>query len=593
MMRKNTLGETGPGDMTRVTVCPAAPDHAYTILVLYDPAALIPTTTRDHLLCFKAFTHFNVIYADVTSGSRLYFDLDIFDGIIIHYSCCIYRNGHLDPAYLDAVGRFAGPKILFVQDEYDLTANTIGMVRRLGVDVFYTTITEDCFERVYPRAEIGDRVEFVHTLTGYVPLNVPPPAALRPLAERPVTIGYRARKLHYRYGDLGQDKFRIGERMRAECLARGIDADIEWDEDKRIYGNAWPAFIERCRVTLGSESASNVFDYDGSLRAALDAELARRPELSYPEARRLFLAEREGRHGRTSMISPRVFEAISLKTGLVMFEGTYSGVVRPDRHYIPLAKDFSNLDEVFARIDDLDGLGEMIERSYDEIILSGRFSHARLAEDVAARLRARMGPPRGVNLLGVIHLALPDLPPEDSPLERHRAMDASAKRLFRRVALDPQDPSGRRQPLTTVPVLPWEQAALRESELCQMALPVLVDAAALAGEVHIFGTGAGARLLCRHIRQATGASPAGFIDTDLTGELMGLPVRRPDAIGGEVRRDATVILSNRYILENARILAARGCSSIVNGQPLAQDLARRSAMAEPDGTPRSPEPGEE
>ena len=39
-------------------------------------------------------------------------------------------------------------------------------------------------------------------------------------------------------------------------------------------------------------------------------------------------------------ISPKMFEAISLGTVLVMFEGKYSNILKPDLHYISLKKDF-------------------------------------------------------------------------------------------------------------------------------------------------------------------------------------------------------------------------------------------------------------
>jgi hypothetical protein len=51
---------------------------------------------------------------------------------------------------------------------------------------------------------------------------------------------------------------------------------------------------------------------------------------------------------------------------MVLFEGRYSGVLKPHRHYIPLKKDFSNFDEVVAKIRDVEGLQEMVDRTFDE-----------------------------------------------------------------------------------------------------------------------------------------------------------------------------------------------------------------------------------
>lgn len=569
--------------MTRENRFGSVDDQDYTILVLYDPAALHAGNTWDHLLSFKRFSAFTIYFADAIARSICYFDLALFDAVIIHYSCCIYRNDHLSPSYVEALTRFAGPKVLFLQDEYDLTDNTIRMVKTLGIDVFYTTITADCFERVYPRSAVGDKVSFISTLTGYVPLRLKPEDLIKPWAERPVTVGYRARKLHYRYGDLGQDKFRIGERMKAECLARGLPCDIEWDEDKRIYGARWSDFLENCRVTLGSESASNVFDHDGSLRAALDAELARNPGLSYAEARRMFLADREGRHGPTSMISPRVFEAMALKTGLVMFEGSYSCVVEPERHYIPLAKDFGNIDQVMARIADRDYMEELVERAYDEIIASGRYSHRRLIEDVDAQLRRHMGEPRGVTLFPVLHAALPgerswspDSAPAADRLAEVASFAARSRLLHRDAVLSSGDEAGIRHLVTGLPLYPLEQEILREDAAAVIAIPVLTRIADLPSDatVHIFGTGDGARLLHDEILRVTGHPPTGFIDLNLSGDMLGVPVRRLDDFAGAMAPDTPVLLSNRFVVENARVLAARGFSRVFNGRHLVRALAR-------------------
>jgi hypothetical protein len=83
-----------------------------------------------------------------------------------------------------------------------------------------------------------------------------------------------------------------------------------------------------------------------------------------------------------NQVSPKIFEAIRLRTALVLFEGEYSGAVEAGRHYIPLARDFSNVDEVFTKLDDLDFLTALTERAFHEIIESGRYSYRAFVEGV-------------------------------------------------------------------------------------------------------------------------------------------------------------------------------------------------------------------
>ncbi len=162
--------------------------------------------------------------------------------------------------------------------------------------------------------------------------------------------------------------------MREICACRGVPADIETSESKRIYGRAWYDFLGRCRATLGTESGSNVLDADGNLRRRIDAALAAQPDMSYEDIHARFIGNRDGAI-QMNQISPRVFEAAAMRTGLVLFEGDYSGVLVPDQHYLSLRKDFSNADEVLERLEDTAALGAMIDRAYDHLIASGRFSY--------------------------------------------------------------------------------------------------------------------------------------------------------------------------------------------------------------------------
>ena len=54
------------------------------------------------------------------------------------------------------------------------------------------------------------------------------------------------------------------------CAARGIPHDIAMDDASRIYGDAWYKFLGSSRTMLGSESGSNVFDFDGDLEEEID-----------------------------------------------------------------------------------------------------------------------------------------------------------------------------------------------------------------------------------------------------------------------------------------------------------------------------------
>ena len=344
------------------------------ILVAYSMSSSHVQTTWDYLLALKRYSDFDVSYVHVTHNAVMNFDIDDFDVVFQNYCARLCFDGYVSQSYRGAMKRFRGLKILAVQDEYDHTNVLKAAIKDLGFHVVLTCVPQTSLEYVYPRHEFPG-VEFMHVLTGYVPDDLAAnPRPIIPLTQRPIVVGYRGRDLGGFYGRLAFEKYEIGRRMREICLARGIHHDIALDEDSRIYGPAWFDFIGSCRSILGSEFGSNVFDFDGSIKRMYKKMAALRGgKVSYDEFIPL-VAQRESEISM-GQISPRVFECAVLKTPMVLFRGTYSGIIEPDAHYIALEKDFSNVDEVLARLENIQALQAMAERAYNHLIASGQFGY--------------------------------------------------------------------------------------------------------------------------------------------------------------------------------------------------------------------------
>ena len=67
---------------------------------------------------------------------------------------------------------------------------------------------------------------------------------------------------------------------------------------------------------------------------------------------------------------------------MVLFEGRYSGILVPDRHFISLKKDFSNFEEVLHKLRDHKFLQAMADRTYEEIALNPKYSYQTFVEKV-------------------------------------------------------------------------------------------------------------------------------------------------------------------------------------------------------------------
>jgi glycosyltransferase involved in cell wall biosynthesis len=393
------------------------------IAVLYDTGSSHVGTIKEHLQAFESYSRNEIFYVPATrnfwNGERESgpLDLSVFDVVIVHYSVRISIREHFDKRVVSALEVFCGYKVLFVQDEYEGTEIARNWMDRFQFNLVYTCVPLASREYVYPSYRYPG-TEFLPTLTGYVPEDVDIDNFARPLHERKILIAYRGRRLPAFYGELGWEKFRIGTEMKRIACSKGLTVDIEVDDSTRIYGTAWYEFLGSARATLGTESGANVFDFDGALKAEIERLTCAHPAISFEEIAATVLAPHEG-VVKMNQISPKLFEAIRLRTALVLFKGEYSGVVQAGLHYIELRKDFSNVDEVLEKLGDDAFLTELTNRAYDDVVASGTYSYQSFVDGIDADLGRRVLRPKSRALFnclmvmddnGVIRQALPPLP---------------------------------------------------------------------------------------------------------------------------------------------------------------------------------------
>lgn len=341
-------------------------------MIIYNAGVTYANTILEHLSSFARYSENTVYYYHHDQSQEFDIDLSVFDVVVLHYSYYLMRMPHDQPPETNAIklSEYSGLKMLIIQDEYDHTGHICYWIRQLKIHLVFTLVPTEAMERIFP-AEKFPGVHFVPNLTGYVPETIPTDVVFLPASQRNLIVGYRGRELSIRYGKFCREKADIGKAVKSYCVARGIAHDIEWTEESRIYGPSWYQFIASCRAMLGTESGSNVFDWDGTLAAKFEVFGQTRND---EEIYRCLIEPLE-MDGVMNQISPKVFEAIAMRSALVLFEGRYSGVVEPERHYIPLRKDFGNLDSVFSVLHDGHYVDEMTDRAYREIIQSGKYSY--------------------------------------------------------------------------------------------------------------------------------------------------------------------------------------------------------------------------
>ena len=364
------------------------------LLVAYSNSSNYVATTAQYLASFGRYSSWDVRYIHVTHRAEVDCDLSEYDAVLQSYCARLPIAGCVVPGWIEALTKFRGFKILAVQDEYDNTNKLREAIRDIGFDAVLTCVPQSQIHRVYP-PHLYPATAFLPVLTGYVPEQIAGYAAqAKPLDERDIVVGYRGRDISPRYGRLAFDKIEIGRRMKAVCADRGIPHDIAWNEGDRLYGDAWYSWIGRCRVNLATESGSNAFDWDG----LIEEECRKRNPRGPIDWQRFleWVSPFEVGHDM-GQISPRIFEAAAMGTALVLYPGRYSDVLEPDKHYIPLERDFSNIDDVLERIADVPALSAMAERAWQDLIGSHRHDYRGFVESIDHVLD-RLARVRGVRL---------------------------------------------------------------------------------------------------------------------------------------------------------------------------------------------------
>ena len=342
-------------------------------LLLYNATQTYTNTVHEHLAAFSTYSRHTFFFVHHDQYHDLNVKPGFFDSIGIHYSVRLPYD-QISESAARLFESFVGLKWLFIQDEYNFTYRAWYWIKRLGIDLVFTVVPAGSINRVYPATEFP-KTRFISVLTGYAPESIPEGLVILPPSQRSVLIGYRGRNLPVEYGALGREKAGIGRLVRNYADTNRFHTDIEWTESTRIYGAEWYPFIASCRSMLGSESGSNVFDWDGTLPDKVARFRAETPEADDSHVYEKLVKPLE-QPGLMNQISPRVFESIALRTVLVLFEGQYSGILVSDRHYIALRKDGSNLKDVFRQLEDSQRVDKMADQAYEELIASGQFSYS-------------------------------------------------------------------------------------------------------------------------------------------------------------------------------------------------------------------------
>ena len=238
-----------------------------------------------------------------------------------------------------------------------------------------------------------------------------------PQRDRPIDIGVRAVRYPPHLGD--EERNRLHACFESHAFNPSLIVDIG---TQRLTRREWAAFLNRCKGTVSSEAGSWYLERDDATVEAIRAYTARQfaskglmipndsplrrlahklpwpiraalrhimrggpirhestvnETLPFDEVFERFFAGRPRCPVYSKCISSRHFDAIGTGTVQIMLSGRYNDILTPDRHYIALALDYSNITDVMERFADV---------SYREAIANEAHQHVMAEHTYASRL---------------------------------------------------------------------------------------------------------------------------------------------------------------------------------------------------------------
>jgi spore maturation protein CgeB len=243
-----------------------------------------------------------------------------------------------------------------------------------------------------------------------------------PQAERRVDIGARSYRYLAYLGDC--DRNRIYDYFAENRFNPPLTLDFS--NEQRFDRAGWADFLNRCKATISSEAGSWYLERDDATVLAIRSYVAKteggivlRPDsplprfarrlpyavkallrrllrgglvsyeaikaeaMDFEEIHRQFFAGRAKAPVYSKCISSRHFDAVGCKTLQIMFPGRYNDILRAGEHYVALAPDFTNIDEVLDTLRSESARRAIVDRAYEHVMHGHTYAH-RMAQLAAA-----------------------------------------------------------------------------------------------------------------------------------------------------------------------------------------------------------------
>jgi hypothetical protein len=336
-------------------------------------------------------------------------EIEDFDAIIMLHACNSDTLEYFAPLAATLGLRNRAKLATFVGNEFN--SPYMPAVRRTALfaqarcDIVATQLLQEAGDYLY--AASGARiVSMAHALNT---------DAFRPgPAQRPIDIGVKGYRYPPYLGD--NDRNRLLHFFADKADVWALRCDIS--EDKRLDRDAWAKFLQSCHGTITTETGSWYVSPDdqlinrihayldskrtgptirntsrarslarllpSSMKAAIWQILKHGPvkfevlddyNTSFEELEPLFFTNTPRAPVYGKAISSRHFDAIGTQTCQIALRGRFNDILTPGEHYLAIAEDFANVDEIVSQFKHPRERSRVTEAALDHVLAQHTYRH--------------------------------------------------------------------------------------------------------------------------------------------------------------------------------------------------------------------------
>ncbi len=182
-------------------------------------------------------------------------------------------------------------------------------------------------------------------------------------------FGFRGSKYSFSIGD--QERTELVLELKKRCISLGLSEDIQF---KMMNRKDWTEFLSQSKGIPGAESTTYFLEKDDHTQKNVTAYLRENPQATFDDVYQRYFKDYKGSVFGKS-ISSRHFEPIGTHTCQLLLEGKYNGILEPEKHYIAVKKDLSDLVEAIKRWQDVAYRQSIVHQAYEYVMSRHTYGH--------------------------------------------------------------------------------------------------------------------------------------------------------------------------------------------------------------------------